>query len=192
MKKRAAGVCLSLILLVLAVSAAHADFGHSGGMVSPCFLELVPQSSLIRRCTVYSGNYTFTAAPSHSKPEERKVQTACGPGLTDPETESASARLKLPGVSIFEMEWKNGWNPDRITVSAWDLALFENPERMDELFLESFTVENNRVILKPDRVYQITGEWIQEVPSEEFGQAEYYGNTDLIGVSSSITTPSVV
>ncbi len=174
MKKRAAGICLSLILLVLLGCTAHADFGHAGVMVSPCFLELVPQSSLIRRCTLYSGNYTFSCAPLYFKPEEREVQNACGPGLTDPETESASVHLKLPDVSIFEMEWKNGWKPDKITVSAWDPALYENPERKDDLFLESFTVENNRVVLEPDRVYQITGEWIQTSPSAEFGQAEYY------------------
>ncbi len=174
MKRRAAGICLSLVLLVLAVCAAQADFDYAGVMVSPAFLELVPQSSLIRRCTVYSGNYTFSCAPLYYKPEEREEQIACGPGLTDPATESASPRLKLPGVSIFEMKWMNGWNPERITVSAWDLALFDNPERKDELFLESFTVENDRVVLKPDRVYQITGEWIQDSPDDESGQAEYY------------------
>ena len=101
MKKRLFWICLSLVILVLLTGAGLADYGHAGVMVSPGFLDLAPQSSLVRRCAVYSGNFTFSCAPLFFKPDEREVQEAHGPELTDPETESASEHLKLPGASLF-------------------------------------------------------------------------------------------
>ena len=175
MKKTFWSVFFAEILFLMLVSGmGHADFGHAGVMVSPCILTLIPESRLVQRATMRSGNYTFSCAPLFFKPDEREQHEAHGPGLTDPETESVSVHLKLPGASYYEMEWWSGWDPDEITIRSWDRSIYENPDRKDDYFLGSDVAEYNRIILEPDRVYQITAEWIQSRPDDEFGLAEYY------------------
>ena len=187
--------CAGLLVLMLMTGMGHADFGRAGVMVSPGILTLEPQNSLVRRCTIRSANYTFSCAPLFFKPDEREVQEAHGPGLTDPETESGSAHLKLADASYYQMEWWNGWDPDKITVRSWDRAIYENPDRKDDYFLGSAIIENNRIILEPNQVYQITAEWIQSRPDDESGLAEYYliteqmSETEIETAKASETAP---
>ena len=173
MKKRICGICLGLVMLVVLAGTGHADFGHAGVMVTPGFLKLAPQSSLARCAYLYSRNYTFSCAPLFFKPDEREETEAHGPAATDPEAETTAVRLKLPGASIYEMEWYNGWNPETVTVQSWDPAVYTDPDRKDEYALGSPVTEYDRIILEPDRVYQFTAEWTQDSADDEFGAADY-------------------
>ena len=185
MKKRMMAVLLSLMILALLPVSVHADFGPSGRMVSPAVLVLVPESRMNSRFWVASGNYTWSYAPLYFKPEERVDSEACGAAPTDPETDASSEHLKLPEASVFSLEWDNGWRADSVSVSAWDSAVFEHPDRADDFLLETAELSDGRVTLEPGRVYMFRAIWEKDAPDEECGTADYYVVTEQMSEQES-------
>ncbi len=173
MRKRIQAILLAAALLL--PLAARGEFGTGGQMISPADLALVPEDRIVSRVRAACGNYSWSYAPKpYSEPDERIETSACGAAPTDPEMAAAAEILKLPGTLGFEMEWRNGWRPDTLTVSVWNTAVFDHPDRPDSEFLGTFTPEESRIELEPDRVYCFRGVWELEKSGNEYGEAEYY------------------
>ena len=170
-----------LVVLVLLLSVAApglCDFGRAGNMVSPAVLSLIPQNSVTGQAWVASGTYSWSYAPLFFKPDEREGAEASGPAPTDPAARDSAVHLKLPGASNYMLYWEDGWAPDTVSVSVWDVAVYEHPEETEAYFLGTKDPAWDRIVLEPDRIYVFTAEWIRDYPDEEEGRAEYILVTD--------------
>lgn len=178
MKRRmSAGIMILIILLSVTVQGT-ADFGSAGYMISPAVLELIPQNTLTDRFWAESSRYTWSYAPLFFRPEDRETAGKQGPDAADPEVNRSAEHLKLPYTSPFEVHWDSGWEPNKVFVSIWKAEVFEHPDQADEYLIGTTELQEGKIRLEPDCVYQFHAVWEQDYADDEIGEADYYVVTE--------------
>lgn len=178
MMKKATAVLLGLVLFFLSLPAL-ADFGSAGKMVSPAVLSLAPQSRTANRFWAFPARFTWSYPRFFFEPEEREFSEVSGPEATDPEVNTQTAHLKLPGASPYRLSWESGYSPDKVTVRSWKSEVYAHPEQADEYSLGTADLQaGGLIMLEPDRVYQFHAAWDPEYEAEESGEADYYVITE--------------
>ncbi len=178
MMKKITAVLMGLILLFVSLPAC-ADYGSAGLMISPAVLVLAPQSRLTNRFWAFPSRYTWSYPASYIRPEERNISEVSGPAATDPEVNTSSAHLKLPGASVYRLSWESGDRPEKVTVRSWKTEVFSHPEQADEYIPGPEDLQPKGALeLEPDRVYQFHAVWEQSYDTDESGEADYYVITE--------------
>lgn len=133
-------------------------------------------SSTWNRTELHSGNYSW----SYVEKGETVSMVACGTHPLD-ENSGGQDKLKLPeynGIDFVSYTVSCDVTPDRIVVRAWDAS--EEGNIQAEPDSETDYAETLFVELKPDRIYEITAVWEEELLEERgfCGEASYELRTE--------------
>lgn len=133
-------------------------------------------SSTWNRTELHSGNYSW----SYMEKGETVSMVACGTHPLD-ENSGGQDKLKLPeynGIDFVSYAVSCDVSPDRIVIREWDAS--EEGNIQAEPDSETVCEETLFADLKPDKIYEITAEWKEELLEERgfCGEASYELRTE--------------